>query len=367
MIVTVLVVLTVVNLGVSATWWVRSGEPVAARVPTTQSSPRDPVASRPSPRSSAPSSSRSGTGSAQDTATTGIPAAEAPSGTPAPASEDLARTWTAPADMPTTGLLLHVDIPGVRSHFPARRALLYLPPAALTADPPDLPVAVLLSGQSRGAGPTDVEDGGHIAATADALAMTHRGLAPIVVVPDQLGPDSGNPLCVDGPLGNSRTYLEDDVPAWVTAHLRVQSGPSAWTIGGFSQGGTCAIQIGAGDPGRFGNLIDVSGEAAPSRGTVATTVAEGFDGDVAAYRAAVPAAVLAEHTPYRSSDAFFAVGQDDRVFGPVMPVMARAAQAAGMHVDSWVVPGGGHNWTTAAAVLAAGLSWETARIGLAPA
>lgn len=294
-----------------------------------------------------------------------IPATEDPTGH-APATVDLATSWTAPTDMPAQGRLLHVTIPATRSHFAARQALLYLPPAALTPDAPYLPVDVLLSGQSRGAGPDDVQNGGHIEQTMDVLATVDRGLTPIVVVPDQLGPQSGNPMCVDGALGNSRTYLTQDVPSWIEAHLRVQTAASAWTIGGFSQGGTCAIQLGAGDPSRFGNLIDVSGEEGPTLGTEAETIAKGFAGNRAAYLAAQPAALLAAGAPFRSTDAFFAVGARDRTYGPVMPGMAARARAAGMHVATWVVPGEAHSWITARAALAAGVAWLQARLGLAP-
>ncbi|MBF4606612.1 alpha/beta hydrolase [Curtobacterium sp. VKM Ac-1393] len=298
----------------------------------------------------------------------GIPAAETPGSTPEPSHLDLATTWTAPADQPAQGRLLRVTIPATRSHFDARQALLYLPPAALTADPPALPVDVLLSGQSRGAGPEDVATGGQIEQTMDALATVDRGLAPIVVVPDQLGPRSANPMCVDGALGNSRTFLTQDVPAWVTSHLKVQTAASAWTIGGFSQGGTCAIQLGAGDPSRFGNLVDVSGEDGPSLGSVTKTIDEGFAGDRAAWAAAQPAALLRAGAPFRASNAFFAAGALDTTYGPVMPVMAERARAAGMHVATWVVPGGRHSWVTARAALAAGLDWLQPRVGLgAPA
>nr|WP_246276197.1 alpha/beta hydrolase-fold protein [Curtobacterium albidum] len=241
-----------------------------------------------------------------------------------------------------------------------------MPPAALVPDPPALPVVVLLPGQSRGSGPEDLETGGHLTETMDAVAAMHAGLAPIVVVPDQLGPDSGNPMCVDGPLGNSRTYLEQDVPAWITSHLRVQTGASAWTIGGFSQGGTCAIQLGAGDPGRFGNIIDVSGELGPTLGSPGESIARGFSGNAAAYRAAQPEALLAAHRPYRDSSAFFTAAQLDSHYGPAMPVVSAWAAAAGMHVTTWVVPGAKHNWLNARTAIAAGMAWLVPRIGLAP-
>lgn len=296
----------------------------------------------------------------------GIPLSERPA-PHEPATIDLARTWRAPADLPPDGRLLHVSVPGTTSHFVARDALLWLPPAALVADPPPLPVAVLMPGQSKGSGPDDMESGGQIARTMDAIAALHRGLAPIVVVPDQLGPRSGNPMCVDGPLGNSRSYLEHDVPAWITGHLRVQTGAAAWTIGGFSQGGTCAIQLGAGDPDRFGNIIDVSGELGPSLGDPARTIARGFSGNAAAYRAAQPLAVMARHGHYASTWAFFTAAQLDTHYGPAMPVVSDRAAAVGMHVTRWVLPGARHNWTMARAAIAAGMAWLEPHVGLAPA
>lgn len=329
---------------------VSGGQAAATSTARAQSSPRPVPTYTPVPTSSL-----------------GIPATESPAGSTAPGSVDLATTWTAPADMPTAGRLLHETIPATTSHFAARQALVYLPPAALTADPPHLPVDVLLSGQSRGAGPNDVQSGGQIEQTMNALATVDRGLTPIVVVPDQLGPRSSNPMCVDGELGNSRTYLTKDVPAWITSHLTVQTAASAWTIGGFSQGGTCAIQLGAGDPSRFGNLIDVSGEDGPTLGNTAETIADGFAGSRAAWLAAQPEALLRANAPYRDTNAFFAVGQLDTTYGSVMPVQAARARAAGMHVATWVVPGDKHNWTTARAALAAGLAWMQSRIGLAPA
>lgn len=320
-----------------------------------------PSASRTAPRST-PTASRS-TPTA-GTSPLGIPAAERPEADE-PSSVDLATTWEPPADLPQQGRLLRVAVPGTTSHFVARDALLWLPPAALVADPPPLPVAVLMAGQSRGAGPDDLETAGHIAQTMDAIASLNRGLAPIVVVPDQLGPQSGNPMCIDGPLGNSSTYLEHDVPAWITSHLRVQTGAAAWMIGGFSQGGTCAIQLGAGDPARYGNIVDVSGELGPTLGNAARTIALGFSGDAAAYRAAQPLAMMARHGRYPATAAFFTAAALDHKYGPAMPVVAARAAAVGMHVTTWVLPGARHDWAMASAALAAGMAWLEPHVGLA--
>lgn len=272
-------------------------------------------------------------------------------------------SWTPPADMPTKGRYGSVHVPGTASGFPARDAIVYLPPAALVADPPPLPVVVVMSGQP--ASPESVVTAGHLADTLDHLAAESKGLAPIAVVPDQLSADAVNPMCVDGPIGNSATYVTKDVVDYVSSHYRVASGPRAWAVAGFSQGGTCSIQFGAGHPDLFGSIVDVSGELGPSNGTEAETIARGFSGDRAAYEAAQPQALLAAHAPYADSAAFFAVGQADATFTQFFHANSDAAEKAGMTVERYVSPGSGHDWTTATNGFAHGLAWLYPRWGLA--
>nr|WP_254281023.1 alpha/beta hydrolase-fold protein [Frigoribacterium sp. VKM Ac-2836] len=275
---------------------------------------------------------------------------------------DLGRTWRAPAALPSAGRLGSVAIPGTTSGFDA---LVYLPPAALVADPPPLPVDIVLSGQGPGAAPENLVDAGRMVQTLDALARAHHGLAPVVVMPDQLERPTNNPMCVDGPLGHSATYLTVDVPRWITSHLSVQAPGRAWAISGFSQGGTCSLQLAAGRPELFSSFVDVSGQVGPRLdGGARTTVEHGFGGDRAAYEAAQPLAVLAGKAPYVGSAGFFAVGGTDSRYGPVMPIVSAAARAAGMEVTREVVPGSGHDWSTASRGLAAGTDWLAARLGL---
>ena len=284
------------------------------------------------------------------------------------ASGVLPASWTPPADLPEHGRLGSVVIPATASHFRARPALVWLPPAALTADPPVLPVVVALSGQGPGAAPENLVDAGHLDAELDDLAAAHHGVAPIVVMPDQLGRPTSNPMCVDGPLGDSATYLARDVPAWVEAHLDVQAGPAAWAVAGFSQGGTCSVQLAAGHPELFGSFVDVSGQLGPLLdGGVDRTVERGFHGSRAAYEAAQPTAVLRAHGPYPGSGGFFAVGADDSRYGPAQPVVSDAAEAAGMSVARLTVPDSGHDWHTASVGLVAGLRWLWPRLGLGAA
>lgn len=274
------------------------------------------------------------------------------------------QTWSPPADMPREGRFGAVRIPGTVSHFRARRAIVYLPPAALVPGAPALPVTVMMSGQGPGAAPANVIEAGRMVSRMNEIARNDRGLAPIVVIPDQLRFPVNNPMCVDGRLGNSATYLTVDVPEWIRTHLKVETSPRAWTVAGFSQGGTCAIQLGAEHPSLFGSLIDVSGQLGPVLDSVPDTVHRGFGGSAAAYRAAQPEEVMRRHGLYGDSAAFFAVGQDDSRYGPVMPVMSAAARRAGMTVSTFAVPGSGHDWACAGDGLEAGIAWLMPRMGL---
>lgn len=272
----------------------------------------------------------------------------------------IGRTWQAPPGMPTRGTVGTVTIPGTTSGFAARAALVYLPPAALGPNPPVLPVLVMFAGQPGS--PAAVFTAGRLASTMDAYAASHNGLAPIVVAPDQLGRANQNPMCVDSPLGNSETYLTRDVPKWIRSHLRVSDDPRYWAVGGFSQGGTCSIQLGAGHPEVFRSILDISGEAEPTIGS--TTVARAFGGSTAAYDAVKPVNVLAARAPYADTVAIFGVGALDAKYQKNQRLVRAAADRSGMVSKLIEAPNSAHDWTTVRYVIAEALPELAARLGL---
>ncbi|TFD86643.1 alpha/beta hydrolase [Cryobacterium serini] len=243
-----------------------------------------------------------------------------------------------------SGVVGTVTIPATISGFVSRDALVYLPPAAQHANPPALPVVEMLSGQPGS--PSDVFTAGRLADILDTYARAHSGLAPIVVVPDQLGAPANNPMCVDSALGNSASYLTVDVPDWIRSHLNVTARPAGWTIAGFSQGGTCSIQLGAAHPELYSTILDISGELVPSNGNEAHTVQSGFGGSASRYAAAAPSAILAAHQPYANLGAIFVVGDDDMRFLPGVRGLADAAQRAGVDTHLFESPGTAHDWRT---------------------
>jgi S-formylglutathione hydrolase FrmB len=268
--------------------------------------------------------------------------------------------WHPPRGMPKTGAVYQVIIPGVRSGFPARPGYVYLPPAYLGAPRPQLPVLVLLGGQPGD--PRVWLDSGRLQAMMDAFANRHHGLAPVVVMPDDLGSEFANPLCFDSRLGNAQTYLTVDVPNWITSHLQVRPPGRGWAIAGFSQGGTCAIQLSTQAPRLYPIFVDISGQNEPTLGNHRLTISKAFGGNAAAYARVDPVVVMA-HTRFPGNAGVFVGGKGDPVFTPEQRTMYLAARHAGMNVRFVKLPGG-HDWHVWRAGLEHNVVWLASRLGI---
>jgi S-formylglutathione hydrolase FrmB len=196
------------------------------------------------------------------------------------------------------------------------------------------------------------------------FAAAHAGLAPVVVVADPLGSQLGQTLCVDSKAGHAYTYLSVDVPAWIRAHLQVNPDPRQWAIGGYSAGGTCALQLAVNAPTVYPTFLDISGQDEPTLGTRSRTVAELFAGDAAAFKRVNPLDVLATRR-FPEIAGLIVAGRDDAVYRPQAHTVLAAAQSAGMKVEYLELPGG-HSWHVWAGGLEHGLPWVATRMGLTP-
>ncbi|SMD26045.1 alpha/beta hydrolase [Kibdelosporangium aridum] len=274
-----------------------------------------------------------------------------------PAGGKLADVWQKPADLPKRGTVSEAPIPGA---FKARPAWIYLPPAYAATPRPRLPVVVLLPGQPGS--PRDWFDAGRLTERLDAFAREHDGLAPIVVVADQLGATMANPLCLDSKLGRSETYLAREVPEWIKQRLTVDERREAWTIAGFSQGGTCAVQLAVRAPDVYGNFIDIAGQREPSLGSRAETVKAAFGGDEAAFVRVNPMDVLARER-FPQTAGVIVAGRDDVLYRQEDAEVFEACRKAGMDV-LWKELPGGHDWNVWRPGLYDSLPWLAARTGL---
>ncbi|SDX55166.1 Enterochelin esterase [Modestobacter sp. DSM 44400] len=268
--------------------------------------------------------------------------------------------WRPPAGMPGNGAVTEVAIPASRSGFTARPAWIYVPPAYLTAQRPLLPVLVLISGQPGS--PRDWIDAGGVAETMDAFAAAHSGLAPVVVMPDALGAETANPLCMDSRLGKADTYLSVDVPAWIEGALQIDPDRAHWAVGGFSYGGTCALQLAVAHSDLFPTMLDIAGQQAPTLGDPVGTVASTFGGDQVAFAAVDPLEELATRR-LPGSRALMLVGAHDSQFGRQAATVRSALVSAGVDVSYAELPGD-HSWTLANAALRQAVPALAQRIGL---
>lgn len=273
----------------------------------------------------------------------------------------LSQSWQPPSDMPASGKQGTVSIPATKSGFAARQAGLYIPPAGLTANPPLLPLVILMMGQ-----PGD-PDPQYIAATLDAAAAKNKGLAPYVLVVDQLGDPTRDPACADSPMyGNVETYVTQDVVDFART-LPVIPRAQDWIIAGYSNGGGCAFTYAAKHPDIWGNLLSISGEIVPGSEHPDETIADVYGGSAAAYKAAQPMSILASGTvAYPNEWALFTAGENDPEYVAQAQTGATAAAAAGWDAQSYIVPGAGHVVDALEGGLAEGFARLYPRLGLAP-
>jgi len=281
----------------------------------------------------------------------------------APAGGYLADVWQPPADLPAKGTVSKVTIPGTISGFHPRQAFVYLPPAYQSTSPrPLLPVLVLLSGQPGA--PDGWLISGELPAKMDAFAAAHHGLAPIVVMPDDLGNSFANPLCLDSKLGNVQTYLTRDVPNWINVMLEVAKGRDSWAIAGLSHGGTCSLQMAVNAPDVYGRFIDISGQREPTLGSRQRTVDAAFGGDEAAFTRVNPLDVM-QRQRFPQTAAIVVGGSEDADYLPQAKEVYAAAKAAGMNVTFQELQGG-HDWRVWGGGLFQNLGWLAQQTRLAP-
>lgn len=251
--------------------------------------------------------------------------------------------------LPKKGIVRSVYIPNTASHFNARIANVYLPPAALVKDSPKLPVMVMFAGQPGS--PNHFFAASDIANTLDNYAKDHYGLAPIVVAPDQNGDSSHNSLCADTHVfGKAETYLTDDVPKWIHKHLPVSKDPKMWLMGGFSQGGTCSTQLVPSHPDIFGSIFSAGGELAPTYNNRQETINRYFNGNTSEYNRHVPSMIMRKNAPLKQN--YYAIaGSWDTKSQANQATIALSAHSAGMNVITMLSQGTGHDWHTVKAGL----------------
>lgn len=256
-------------------------------------------------------------------------------------AEPLYLRWRPPAGMPTVGRVGTLSgaqrIPSTGGFVP-RDATIYLPPAALVPSAPALPLVVMMNGHPGSPYPTFVE------AALNKLAARHEGLAPIVIVADQLGGTVQQPACSPySRFGNVAKYINTDVVRYARTHLNIIKNPRYWTIAGYSDGGACSLKWAAEYPKIWGNMISISGDVYPGAANGNTSLLEGFRGDRALQLSQMPA-VFVKHNAgkFAGHVALFTAGGLDARFSGYARRNAEMLRAAGFTVTLTEIPGATH-------------------------
>jgi S-formylglutathione hydrolase FrmB len=257
------------------------------------------------------------------------------------------------------GVVAEIEIPATVSGFSHRQAWVWLPPAYFARPRPHLPVLMLISGTPGG--PEDWLRAGGALTLANRWATTHRGDAPIMVLPDANGSTFGDTECVDGPRGRAETYLTVDVPAFMRARFGASRNPRRWAIVGLSEGGTCALTLVARHSSEFRTFADFSGDAAPTVGSNATTLRALYGGSFRAQQ-------LHDPTLWFRADAavgvegVIAVGNQDHGDLPIARALGGAADLARLPVHVDIIANGGHNFGTWRRALSDAFPWIVHRL-----
>jgi S-formylglutathione hydrolase FrmB len=261
------------------------------------------------------------------------------------------------------GFVSSMAIPGTASGFVGRPAYVWVPPAFFAAPRPQLPVVVMLAGVPGE--PLNMIRAGGATIAADRYAAAHGGRAPILVFPDANGSFTADSECVDGIRGRAETYLTQDVPAFVESRFSAAAGPAHWGILGYSEGGTCAMDLALGHPEVFGSFVDVAGDAFPNLGTRgdarARAIAGLYGGDTAAFAAHDPLA-LAQRPQDRGVQAWFEAGARDHRIAAVAHALNTALLHNGL-TSRMVLAPGGHDFAMAAHAVADSFAWLAGRLG----
>jgi len=242
-----------------------------------------------------------------------------------------------------TGMYGPIDIPAVPVAFAASPAWVWLPPAFFHAPADRLSVLLMLTGLPGSA--QDWVTAGQVVPLVDAWARAHGGVAPVMIFVDENGRGDRDTECVNGPQGAADSYLTRDIPRWVDDTLRIGPEPARWGVVGFSEGGTCAIDLAIQDPQLFGSFVDISGDLAPNHGGPAATLQYLYGGDGLAAQSFQPSLILARHH-YRHLDGWFATGSGDRSALTVARTLGVLAARAGIAAHAYEGPGG-HTWAFA--------------------
>jgi enterochelin esterase-like enzyme len=270
--------------------------------------------------------------------------------------------------LPTHGFTISVPIPGKVSGFHAPDAYIWLPPIWVADSKIKLPVIELLNG-TPGA-PSDWTRASFADVTAREFANAHKGIAPIIVMPDPNTSVDSDTECVNSSRGNAETYLTVDVPEFMRSHYGAQTKKGSIAIAGLSEGGMCSLMLSLRHPDIYAAFGDFSGLTGPTveEGIAPQpTIAQLFNGSAAAYQAHNPVSILKTGSDeIKKLAGWFEVGTADKAPLAAQRTLVPLSINAGITTCSAEIPGAGHDFSLWAKAFKDSLPWLSSHLGLTP-
>ena len=266
--------------------------------------------------------------------------------------------------LPSKGVVITARIPAPVSKFNAHDAYVYLPPAWFATPPPVLPTLILLPGEPGS--PADWTRQGRADHIADQFASTHKGLAPIIVMPDPNGFQTVDTECVNSAFGRAETYLVRDVPAYARATFDASEAPRSLALAGLSAGGFCAVNLALRNPGVFPFFASYSGLATPVylEDPRSDTIKILFGGSNESFQQNNPLTLLKDRS-YPGLAGWLAVGKDDARPLAAANRLQPLAEAAGIDTCLEILPGS-HDFGVWNQAFTDSLPWLSWKLGLTP-
>jgi S-formylglutathione hydrolase FrmB len=267
--------------------------------------------------------------------------------------------------LPDHGATLAVTIPGDGLKFQPRQAYVWVPPAWFGRNQPKLPVIELLHGTPGD--PSNWTKSAFADATSLAFAQQHKGVAPILVMPDSNGSWTGDSECANTALyGDVATYLSKTVPAYMQKKFNASTSPGSTAVAGLSEGGLCATTLALNNPKEYAAFGNYSGDVSPTYqyDNEQQTVQALFGGSQAAYNAVNPPYILArEH--YTGLSGWFESGAQDTAGVQAAQTLQGLSVKAGIST-CLATPPGNHDFILWQQAYQDSLPWLSWKLKLTP-
>jgi len=159
-----------------------------------------------------------------------------------------------------TGEMLGITINGAHTGIAVGGDYVYLPPQYFQPAYAHAKFPAVLTLTGYPASPWGLVDRLQVPGTAAALVAQKKIKPAVYVIMNSSVAMPRDFECTNVPAGlQVETFFAQDVPLAITHAFRVESGPGAWGVMGYSTGGLCAVKLAMMNPAEFPAAVSLAG------------------------------------------------------------------------------------------------------------